>query len=136
MDFGERDDLDSAGDGAGEGIERGVEGAAEGGGDNVGYFLGGGKALGEGCALGFSELGEERVRQSVVGGAEVVETLCVADEVEGYGHFGVMAGCVYVGVVGVSILFGEERRNEGVKDIYRGEEIEYLFIYIYIRTSR
>lgn len=89
LDFGERDDLDSAGDGAGEGIERGVEGAAEGGGDNVGYFLGGGKALGEGCALGFSELGEERVRQSVVGGAEVVETLCVADEVEGYGHFGV-----------------------------------------------
>ena len=44
--------------------------------------------------------------------------------------------CVYVGVNGVSILFGEERRNEGVKDIYRGEEIEYLFIYIYVRVDR
>lgn len=87
MDFGERDDFDVAGDGAGEGVECGVEGAAEGGGDDVGYFFGGGEGLREAGALGFAEIGEEGVWEGVVGGAEVVETLGVAHEVEGYGHF-------------------------------------------------
>lgn len=58
MDFGERDDIDAAGDGAGKGVERGVEGAAEGGGDDVGYFFRGGEGLRERAALRFAEIGE------------------------------------------------------------------------------
>lgn len=69
-----------------EGVDAGVDGAAEGGGDEAGDVGMVGEGCAEGGALLDAEGGEVRVVDGFIGDGEVVDTLGVADEVDGWGH--------------------------------------------------
>lgn len=60
--------------------------------DEVDLRVGGGEVAGQGAALVFAERGQEGVVQGVVGEAEVVVALGVADAVDAWGHGGGWGG--------------------------------------------